>query len=553
MRLLLTVLSALVAGCWAERPAATRCTARACFTLHVRRVSFKEATESCVSSGGHLLTTRDEEEEEDARALFALADEAGVLASGQERLWLGLKLYKGSCVLHGERLRGFRWVSSVADSSALARWSREPQSTCTEERCVSVRPAAAARLDWSDGSCKEAELYACRFQFKGMCEPLALAGPGEVTYNVPFSPEPLNENDTVRMLPYATLAEISCTSSGESHGTLCKEAAAGGSFSWTFSGPFCASGERSCARQNGGCNHVCTEDVAGGVRCACRKGYHLSQDSFTCLERDACQGAPCEHKCVTVGPVFECACREGFRLAQDRFVCVDMDECELDVCGGHVCHNRPGSYECECREGFEKDAGGACEDIDECGRGACGKRARCLNSQGSFSCYCGTGFRPAEGGVGCVDVDECLGRPCEQFCTNTEGSYACSCRENFRLAENSISCVHVVEPGPPTTAPRNPVQNGPSRTTTVTPTTTSHSISTETAGPGRMESLAGSWVLVWVLSSVIPLLLLVALTSVFAVLRWIRSRKDANKKNATADGYCWVSSGFQVQPDSEPH
>ncbi|XP_017567350.1 complement component C1q receptor [Pygocentrus nattereri] len=550
MRALLLALSALVAAWQAAGQAAIWCTERACYTLHDKRTPFEAAYTVCYKNGGYLLTMKDEKEAEDVRIVLELANDAGLFTSGEERLWIGLKLNRSNCVLNGEPLRGFHWVPDTADSGTFTNWGRQPHSTCTEERCVSLQAAAAGseRLRWIDGSCKVGALYACRFQFKGMCKPLTLAGPGEVTYTVHFSNVPLNQS--VNRLPHSTHADISCASSGEKHYSFCTDAAAGGGFAWYPAKPFCESGERSCAFQNGGCSHVCSEDRAGDVRCACKEGYHLGKDEFTCIPKNACQNAPCEHECVVEEASFACKCRKGYRLAQNWFGCVDEDECEQGVCGGHTCRNKPGSYECECKKGFRKDDTGACHDIDECAESACREPAGCLNSQGSFSCYCSAGFRQAESGE-CVDVDECVSRPCEDICTNTEGSYKCSCRENFRLSENGISCVQVIVASPHTTASNDALDRS-TAAITVTPLFSSEDSSTASAGTERMESSARSPVLVWVLGSVIPLLLLVALTTVVAVLRCNRARKAAKKKSATADSYCWVSSGFQAQPDTQP-
>uniref|UniRef100_A0A8B9JAT2 CD93 molecule n=1 Tax=Astyanax mexicanus TaxID=7994 RepID=A0A8B9JAT2_ASTMX len=563
MRALLLALSALVAARRAVGQAATtRCTERACFTLHAKKAPFDVAKTLCYDNGGYLLTMRDQEEAEDARALLALAREAGLFMRGEEKLWIGLKLAKGSCVLDEESLRGFRWESGARDSTKYINWGREPRSTCTEERCVSVRASTAGsvQLEWSDGSCKDSALYACRFQFKGMCEPLTLAGPGDITYTTPFSDTPLHEGISLRMLPHATFADITCTSSKEHYYlVICKEAGAG--FSWTPAGPFCPSGERTCAHQNGGCQHVCSDEGDPGmVRCSCREGYYLGDDTITCFPNNPCKNAPCVHKCVSEGASLRCTCHKGYQLAQDEVDCIDVNECEESVCGVHACHNLPGSYECACDKGFEKGAGGACVDVDECAKGACGRSANCLNSQGSFSCYCSMGFRPSsDADEGCVDVDECVNRPCEDICTNTVGSFSCSCRGNFRLADNGISCIQVImEPSPRAPASHQPPTTGGHEETTTTTATTATStltlpFSSESSSTEAEDTLSRSWVLVWVLGSVIPLLLLVALTSVIAVLRWNRARKEAKKKNATADNYCWVSSGFQIQPENEPN
>ncbi|XP_066542359.1 complement component C1q receptor [Hoplias malabaricus] len=494
---------------------------------------------------------RDTDEAEEARALLDLARGAGLLASGVERMWIGLKLQRGQCVRGGEHLRGFQWVTTE-NTGEFASWGHEPQVTCIEDRCVSVRASGteSSRTEWSDGSCKERWFYACRFQFKGMCPPLKLAGPGEVKYTLPFSTALLNTDSLARVLPHGTLAEISCTSTGHSYTAFCTEKAE--VFTWNLQGPLCALDKRKCAHQNGGCSHVCSEDESGAVQCACKDGYYLGEDMFTCKPRDLCQTASCEHYCAMVGTSFECTCKDGFQLARDGLACVDVNECAGDICRNAQCRNTPGSYECTCKPGFKMNTRGVCEDIEECTQSVCGRYGKCLNSLGSFSCYCPGGFRERSSGKDwdCVDEDECINKPCEDICTNTVGSYLCSCRENFRLADNGISCVQVKEPIPTTKEVFREGQKTRA-TTTAPPLFTSVSSSSSNTEAERVEPLASMWVLVWVLGCVVPLLLLVALTSVVAVLRWNRSRKAAKKKSASADSYCWVSSGLQTQPDTE--
>ena len=37
-----------------------------------------------------------------------------------------------------------------------------------------------------------------------------------------------------------------------------------------------------CARENGGCSHICT-NVPGGRECSCREGFALASDGQLCL------------------------------------------------------------------------------------------------------------------------------------------------------------------------------------------------------------------------------------------------------------------------------
>ncbi|KAL1258137.1 hypothetical protein QQF64_011381 [Cirrhinus molitorella] len=354
------------------------------------------------------------------------------------------------------------------------------------------------------------------------------------------------------MLPHGTWAEIQCGRSEDF--SVCDNK--NGPFGWTNSGLSCAR-NKSCKRKNGGCDHDCSETPGAGVRCECREGYYLMDDKVSCALRNNCENSPCESKCIPTATGFSCACAEGFNLAEDSVSCVDIDECQQRTCGEHRCQNTPGSYFCECKSGFRLVAG-KCEDVDECTELRC--QQGCLNSQGSFSCYCHIGYISSlNDSRTCMDVDECISRPCEDICLNTLGSFKCSCRENFILAKNGISCVP-----DPTEKPQNtpssdnreafitklsqlPVTFAP---TTINPPALNKT-DTKTDSSKRKESFLGSyWILVCVLGSVIPLIAIIVLMSVFVTYRWKRSRKTA-LKNATADNYCWVSSGLdKVQKKS---
>jgi len=38
---------------------------------------------------------------------------------------------------------------------------------------------------------------------------------------------------------------------------------------------------KSCSSMNGGCMHVCTEDL-GRIQCSCNEGYQLEADEKSC-------------------------------------------------------------------------------------------------------------------------------------------------------------------------------------------------------------------------------------------------------------------------------
>ena len=51
--------------------------------------------------------------------------------------------------------------------------------------------------------------------------------------------------------------------------------------------------------------------------------------------------------------------------------------------------------------------------IDECNEMTCDGNRKCVNADGSFECVCAEGYR--EGGINCIDIDECLdGDACDE-------------------------------------------------------------------------------------------------------------------------------------------
>ncbi|XP_055626577.1 fibrillin-1 isoform X4 [Toxorhynchites rutilus septentrionalis] len=112
--------------------------------------------------------------------------------------------------------------------------------------------------------------------------------------------------------------------------------------------------------------------------------------------------------------------------------------------GGHhqAEYNRyPGS----CGVGFERNALGACVDVDECAReSTCRQNQRCVNSNGSYRCYdllvCPNGFMANNDGTECLDVDECSTGEAkcgpDQVCKNKRGGYVCLCPAGHIIGRN---------------------------------------------------------------------------------------------------------------------
>lgn len=543
--MLLIFLALLVSGFSGASGAKqeTLCTSNACFTLHMERGSFENAQQTCIHNGGYLMTVRDREEEHVLRSL--LSQNPRQRQERAPKFWIGLKLHRGDCMLADKTLRGFKWVSGAEDSH-YSNWEKEPVSTCTQESCVRVHYASSGenQLKWTAGNCKSPCFYVCKFYFKGMCKPLALFGPGHITYKAPFSEEP--QRSEMQSFPLGTYAEILC-SDQQSHYSVCT--GTDGVYRWNVPGPFCKTGKRSCAVHNGGCEHLCQPD-ADEVRCSCKEGYNLDEDGLGCGIKDLCEVDTCEHQCVMGSSGYSCKCPDGFQLDANRRNCSDIDECQSQSCEHHVCINTPGSYRCACKDGYRM-VDGKCSDIDECEQ-----RLRCehgcSNSVGSFSCYCHRGFTLSEDGRSCADVNECVSDVCPFECVNTAGSFTCACPRGFHEEGDGSTCAPDV-----TETQENVTSEWLTRTTVELQHPSPH---TDAPPPGLVNivhsdqqgnaslvtsfaNTVNSRVLICVLGSVIPLLLLVAVTLAIAIFRCRRSKKEA-KKNTTADGYCWVSSGL---------
>lgn len=455
--LLLLVQSWMGAG---ATPEAVLCAAAACYSAHWGKLSATEAQERCSQDGGNLATVKNEEEARHVqKALAQLLSTKMFQEAKMGRFWIGLQRDKGKC--HSSLpLRGFVWVDGEEDT-AYSNWYKEGKGSCISARCVSLvldlslTPHPSHLPKWSDSPCgnpgspgSNIEGFLCKFNFKGMCKPLALGGPGQVTYRTPFQAT----TSSLEAVPFASAADVVCGNGTESksHYFICKEKMPG-VFDWGSSGPLCVTSKFGCNFNNGGCHQDCFEGGDGSFHCGCRPGFQLLDDLVTCVSRNPCSSNPCggQATCVPLPQWgnYTCHCPRGYRLDSNKLECVDVDECKDSPCD-QECVNTPGGFFCECWVGYQSSGpeDESCRDVDECAASQSPCAQGCINTDGSFYCSCEKGYiLSGEDSTQCEDVDECLdprGSPCNNSnCVNTKGSFYCGCMPGWKLAPNENICV----------------------------------------------------------------------------------------------------------------
>lgn len=465
--LLLLLLGQPRAGAGAHREAVV-CAGNACYTAHWGRLSAAEAQLHCSKNGGNLATVRSEEEAwHIQRALTQLLESEVTLATWVGKFWIGLQREKGKCLDPSLPLKGFSWVGGGEDT-LYTNWNKEVRSSCISRRCVSLllylsQPSHASHLPkWSESPCgsptspgSKIEGFVCKFSFKGMCQPLALGGPGWVNYTTPFNAT----SSSLEAVPFASAATVACgdREDGQEHYFMCREKAPD-VFDWGNSGPLCISAQYGCSFNNGGCQQDCFEGGDGSFRCGCRPGFRLLDDLVTCASRNPCSSNPCRGAATCEqgphGKSYTCHCPRGYQLDSSQRDCLDVDECQDSPCP-QECVNTPGSFRCECWVGYEPGGPGegACQDVDECAPGRSPCAQECTNTEGSFYCSCEKGYVLAgEDSTQCQDVDECADMEnglCDSLCLNTQGSFRCGCLPGWELGPDGVSCT----PGPMFLAP----------------------------------------------------------------------------------------------------
>ncbi|KAM6164489.1 complement component C1q receptor [Rhynchocyon petersi] len=610
--LMLLLLDQPKAGAKAEDEAVV-CAGTACYTAHWGKLSADEAQLNCSTNGGNLATVKDTEEAQSIQeALAQLLLTGTPPTTRMGKFWIGLQREKGKCSDRSLPLKGFSWMGG-GENTQYTNWHKELRSTCISKRCVSLildlslPPLTSHLPKWSEGPCGSPgspgsliEGFVCKFSFKGMCQPIALGGPGQVTYTTPFGAT----SSSLDAVPFASVATVACGDERDegSHYFLCKEKGTS-VFHWGTSGPLCVNFTLGCSYNNGGCQQDCFEGGDGSFRCGCRPGFRLLDDLVTCASRNPCSSQPCRGV-ATCEPEpsrksYRCHCPPGYKLDSSGQDCSDVDECQAFPCT-QECVNTPGSFHCACWVGFKPEEE-TCLDLNECvpGRNPCAHI--CTNTNGSFYCSCEKGYTVSgEDGTQCQDVDECTGQgasPCKGLCFNVPGSFHCGCLPGWKLSPDGVSCITGLMPLEPATWV--PAPQGENQGSTASSTATSslssipediseeastvrrtfllsstliplvqsktpvsrvrigHSTSHPAATAGHTESSAGDSVvkqsedstdgqkllLFYILGTVVAILLLLALSLGLVVYRKRKVKKAEKREKTTpsaADSYSWV-------------
>uniref|UniRef100_A0A8C6R2C5 CD93 antigen n=1 Tax=Nannospalax galili TaxID=1026970 RepID=A0A8C6R2C5_NANGA len=465
---------------WAEARAGSEavvCKGTACYTAHWGKLSAAEAQHRCNENGGNLATVKSKEEARYVQQVLAqLLRTNTPLEAKTGKFWIGLQREKGKCLSPDLPLKGFSWVDGGEDT-AYSNWHKEGKSSCVSKRCVSLMldlsliPNPSHLPRWSDSLCGTSgslasyiEGFLCKFNFKGMCQPLALGSPGQVSYTTPFQAT----TSFLETVPFASAANVACGDEAENktYYFLCKEKSPG-IFHWDNSGPLCVSPKFGCSFNNGGCHQECFEGGDGSFRCGCRPGFRLLDDLVTCASRNPCSSNPCggggSCNYTPHQSSYTCSCPSGYQLDSSQVNCVDVDECQDSPCA-QECVNTLGSFHCKCWVGYQASGpkNETCQDVDECAAAQSPCAQGCSNTDGSFYCFCEEGYiLSGEDSTQCEDVDECFGprgNPCDSQCFNTQGSFRCDCPQGWELAPNGVSCI--MGPGSSEPPSRLPQEEG---------------------------------------------------------------------------------------------
>jgi hypothetical protein len=105
----------------------------------------------------------------------------------------------------------------------------------------------------------------------------------------------------------------------------------------------------------------------------------------------------------------------------------DDNHCDPNPCVHGACSNQQNGYSCACDVGW---SGANCDvNIDDCVGAPCQNGGTCTDQANGYACACPAGYT----GANCeIDIDECASQPCVNGdCSDLVNGYSCACNPGF--------------------------------------------------------------------------------------------------------------------------